>query len=331
MNSSSDRLSSAQQIVAHLDADFENPTRNYEIEKRLFAPHGIHFCVASDEALEAISDRAAVICFVAKKVTDAVLARFPRCRLAIRYGIGLDNIDIPAATARGIAVCNIPDFCLDEMADHTLALTLYLARQLSLYARSTSPSAMLPVEPIPGFSGQRFTTIGFGRIARKVLDRARAFGFQLAAFDPFVSADTIRATGIEALTFEEALTTSDILSLHCPLTEKTRHLMRAETFQKMRPDALLINTARGGLIHTDDLVEALQNNRIRGAGLDVSDPEPLPSNHPLFNHPRVIITPHIGWYSEQSKKTLRTHLAEEIIRFFQKEPLHYQVNKNPSV
>ena len=258
-------------------------------------------------------------------VTAEVIASLGRARIIVRYGIGVDNVDLKAAAAAGIPVCNVPDYCIEEVADHTMALALALGRQLPQLDTRTRSGVwkLAPVTPMPAFREMLFATAGFGRIARAVLERARAFGFRLGAYDPYVSD---RATGIRDLTRDELFREADILSLHVPLTSETHHFVTNERLGEMKRTAILINTSRGGLIDTQALARALEARTIAYAGIDVFEKEPLPDDHPLLGCPNELLSSHMAWYSDQSVPRLQRLAAEEVARALRGEPLKNQVN-----
>lgn len=249
-------------------------------------------------------------------ITESVIGALQRCKVIVRYGIGVDNVNLEAAKRRGITVCNVPDYCIDEVADHTMAMALTLLRQLPQTDRALHEGRWLAPPPtrVPAPSALVFATVGLGRTARAVLDRARSFHFQLAACDPYLSAAQSAETDIAVLGWDELLRSADVLSLHIPLNEETQHIVNRKTIARMKPSAILINTARGGLVDTVALAEALQGSSLAGAGLDVFETEPLAPHHPLLACRNAILTPHIAWYSEQSMKVLQRMAAEEVVR-----------------
>lgn len=261
-------------------------------------------------------------------IDKEVIDGLKHCKVIVRYGIGVDNIDLAAAKSKGIAVCNVPDYCIDEVADHSMALALSLGRQLpqlnhrlrSGVWKSTSEGSM------PAFREMTFATAGFGRIARAVHDRARSFGFRLAAYDPFIAGEVFEAAGVVKLGLDALFAQADILSLHSPLTEETRHLVNAARLHEMKPTAIIINTARGPLIDTVALADALQSGAIAGAGIDVFEREPLDPNHPLNKCTNVILTSHMAWCSDTSLVVLQRKAGEEIVRGLSGEPLINRVN-----
>ena len=272
-------------------------------------------CKTPEEVIAAAGDADALIVQWAP-ITAKVVSALDRCRVIVRYGIGYDNVDLKAAGDRGIPVCNIPDYCVDEVADHTLALALALARQIPQTDTAVRGGTwnIVPPASFPAFRDVTFATAGFGRIARAVLARAGAFGFRLAAFDPFVDAATLRAAGVEPLGCEDLFRSAGILSLHLPFSAQTRHFLGRESLALMRTEAIVVNTARGGLIDTVALAEALAAGKIAGAGLDVFEQEPLPAEHPLRRAPNVLLTSHTAWYSQHSIPVLQRKAAEEVVR-----------------
>ena len=285
-------------------------------------------CKSPEAVLSAAADADALLVQWAP-ITAAVINGLKQCRVIVRYGIGVDNVDLAAAKARGIPVCNVPDYCIDEVADHALAMALSLARQLPQIDCSVRGGTwkITPDRSMPALSAMTFATAGFGRIARAVLARASAFGCQLAAYDPYVKPEVFAANGVTQLTLEELLAQADVLSLHLPLTSQTKYLINASTLAKLKPTGIIVNTARGGLIDTVALAEALQSGVIAGAGLDVFEPEPLPDQHPLRHCGNAILTSHVGWFSDQSVPKLQRMAAEEVVRALRGEGLKNQVNK----
>jgi D-3-phosphoglycerate dehydrogenase len=309
------------------DADFPDLNEEHQV----FAAAGVDVTVAKCKTAAdviAAGQEADGLLVHWAPITAEVLDALPRCRIIVRYGIGVDNIDLEAARTRGIAVSNIPDYASGEVADHTLALALSLARQLTPIDQRLRSGKwkIVPDLPMPSFREMRFVTLGFGKIAREVAARARAFGFQLAAHDPFVSAEALRAAGTEPLDLETAISTADLLSLHLPLNAGTKHLINAPRLTRMKPTALLINTSRGGLIDSTALAAALIKNQLLGAALDVYEREPLPADDPIRSAPRTLLTSHVAWYSDASLPRLQRMSAEEVVRGVRGETLRSPVN-----
>ena len=222
----------------------------------------------------------------------AFAAAGPRLRVVSRVGIGYDNVDLGAASAAGVVVCNTPDGPTVSTAEHTWALLLAVARELpSRAAAGRDGLAGSPIGTALELDGRVLGLVGYGRIARRVAAAGRAFGMHVLAADPFVTAS---GDGTDIVSLDEVLRESDVVSLHAPATPETRHLICAQTISGMKPGALLINSARGTLVDQEALLDALDSGHLGGAGLDVTDPEPLPVGHPLLAHAKVIVTPHIA-------------------------------------
>lgn len=260
-------------------------------------------------------------------VTAEVLRQLRHCKVIVRLGIGYDNIDTEAAGEYGIPVCNVPDYCPQEVADHAMALALALARAVPFLDRCVRANAWKPTLPYPmsAFETLRFGVLGYGRIGKAAIERARGFRFALRACDPYLPESDFPAD-VRRCSLEELLADSDILSVHVPLTRETRHLLNAERLALMKPSALLINTARGPVVDTLALAEALQQGRLAAAGLDVFEEEPLPLDHPLLACPTVLTTPHYAWYSRESREKLYRMAVEEALRGVREEPLRSCVN-----
>jgi D-3-phosphoglycerate dehydrogenase len=282
-------------------------------------------CRSEDDVIAAASEATALLVQWAP-ITERVLRALPALRAVVRYGIGVDNIDLAAARRLRVAVANVPDYCIDEVADHTFALALTQARQIPATDRRLRGGAwkITPPAPMPAFREMNFVTLGLGRIGRAVLARARVFGFATSAYDPHLPDSVFTDAGVRRLSLEQALASADILSLHLPLVAETRRLVSAERLAAMRPSAILINTSRGGLVDTVALAAALEAGRLAGAGLDVFEEEPLAAAHPLRTCANAVLTSHTAWYSEASVRTLQRLAAEEAVRGLRGEPL-----KNP--
>jgi len=281
-------------------------------------------CRTAEDVIGAAADADGIIVQWAPLTAD-VIHSLDRCKVIVRYGIGVDNVDLAAARQKGIPVCNVPDYCVDEVADHTVAMALAQARQLLQIDTRTRTGLwkIVPDKPMPAFSEMTFATAGYGRIARAVLDRAKAFGFRLAAYDPFVPP---QGSQTAALSLDALFRQADILSLHVPLSPTTRHLINADRLAQMKPTAILVNTARGGLIDTVALAQALQAGTIAAACVDVFESEPLEADHPLRKSPNTLLTSHVAWFSEVSVPKLQRLAAEEAVRGLKGEPLRNQVN-----
>jgi D-3-phosphoglycerate dehydrogenase len=287
-------------------------------------------CKTEDELIEAGREADAVLVQFAP-VTRRVIEAWPACKLIVRYGIGYDNIDVRAAEDAGIAVCNVPSYCLDEVADHTCALLLAGLRKILAFDRSIRKgdwNVEKVARPMPRFSDSVLGLVGFGRIGARVAERMKPFGFQIMAYDPYLSEERAEQVGItKADTLELLLSRADAVCLHSPLTEETTHIINETSLKVMKPTAWLVNTSRGALIDTHALAIALRCGTIGGAAIDVFEQEPLPADHPLRECENVILTPHAAYYSDSALLALQTQAAEEIVRFARGLPLTSLVNK----
>jgi D-3-phosphoglycerate dehydrogenase len=241
-----------------------------------------------------------------------VIAAAQKCQIISRLGIGLDNIDVAAATERNIPVTNVPDYCLVEVAEHALALLLALARKVAFYHHETKQGryALQAGPPLRRIEGQTLGIVGLGNIGRKLAEKGAALGLRILA--------TTRSRrqplpDVRLVALDELLAESNYVSLHLPLTAETRHFIDAAQLAKMKPSAYLINTARGGLIDRVALAAALAGGRLAGAALDVQDPEPPDLSQPPYNDPRVIVTPHAAFVSQESLANLRERAARQVV------------------
>lgn len=260
-------------------------------------------------------------------VTAALLDALPHCRVVVRYGIGVDNIDLDAASRRRIYVANVPDYGTDEVSTHALALYLAVARRIVSRDRDVRAGAwnVGAREPVRRVRGSVLGLIGFGRIGRAVHRKARALGFaRTLVADPYLADPP---DDIEPATLREVLQHSHLVSLHAPLTPDTHHLLDDERLGWMRSDAVLVNTARGGLVDEAALVRALDAGRPFGAGLDVFEAEPPARDAALLRHPRVVLSDHTGWYSEEAQADLQRGAAEEVARVLRGTPPAAWVNR----
>jgi D-3-phosphoglycerate dehydrogenase len=262
-----------------------------------------------------IGDCDALLNTYAGPITADVMAQMPKCKIIARYGIGVDTIDLDAATRAGIIVTNNPSYCVEEVAEHAMALLLACARKIALYDRLVRAGRweLPPGKPMFRMAGSMLGLIGFGNISREVASRAVAFGMRVLFYDPFVEEGqfAVKAKKVE---LNELLSESDFVSVHPPLMPQTRKMINDERLRQMKPTAFLINCARGPIIDTDALVRALDAKVIAGCALDVTDPEPLPNPHPLRDRDNVIITPHAAWYSEQAMVGLQAGAPGEVRR-----------------
>lgn len=229
------------------------------------------------------------------------------CSVVTCYATGVDNVDVEAATERGIAVTNVPKYCDEEVGEHIVTLALALLRGLPQYQTHTAEGGWdwRAADSVRTAETQTFGFFAFGRKARVAAARANAFGFDVVAHDPYLSAEEIREAGADPVSFDDLVDESDVLSLNAPLTPETEQRFDASVFDRMRPGSILINTARGKLVDEDALLDALDNGPLRGAGLDVLASEPPEQTNPLLRHPETIVTPHAAWYSPGAVERVR--------------------------
>ena len=267
------------------------------------------------EFLPEAADCDALLNTYAGPITAEVMARMPKCKIIARYGIGVDTIDLEAATAAGIIVTNNPTYCIEEVAEQTMALLLASARKVAFYDRLVRAGRweVPPGKPMFRLVGRTLGLVGFGNIARAVAVRAAAFGMLVLYCDPFVEDGQFAVPG-EKREFAALLGESDFVSLHPPLVPETRGMMNDAAFARMKPTAFLINCSRGPIVDTAALVRALDAKRIAGCALDTTDPEPLPDPHPLRGRENVTVTPHAAWYSEQAMVGLQAGAPGEVRR-----------------
>jgi D-3-phosphoglycerate dehydrogenase / 2-oxoglutarate reductase len=290
-------LDPARQVLAGIGAELElasDPT-----------PEGILRVGANADALLATY----------AKVTADIIAKMPRCRIISRFGIGVDNVDLEAATRAGIVVTKVPDYCIDEVSDHTMALLLALVRKIPSSNAQVHAGRweMKAVVPIHRLRGSVLGLLGFGRIPQMVAPKAQGFGIHVVAHDPFVPPEVFIRTGVEPVEIDRLLEISDYVSIHTPLMPETRGMFDADAFARMKHGSYLINTARGPIVDDAALARALDAGQLAGAALDVMPQEP-PSASPLVGRSDVIITPHTGFYSEESMLELQVKAAEEVVR-----------------
>ncbi|MXZ22481.1 MAG: C-terminal binding protein [Caldilineaceae bacterium SB0665_bin_25] len=295
---------------------------DFEIEKEvLSAVEGEIMLAGGGTPAEiiALAPQADAILTCWKDVPAEALDIAPNCKVVSRYGIGLDNIPIGRATELGMLVTNVPDFCLEEVSDHVMALLLATARQLLPLARNPDRSGWTreTPRPIPRVRGQTLGLIGFGNIARALVPKALGFGLRVIAYTPRLRQSDTPA-GVEVTNDLAALlSASDYVSIHCPLTEETAHIIDEAALAQMKSSALLINTSRGGVIDEEALIRTLQDGRIGGAALDVTDPEPPSADNPLLALENVIVTPHAAFYSVAATAELARKAAANVVTVLQ--------------
>lgn len=293
----------------------DHPWEGLELERRLWEPSGIELIDAPDASeatLRRLANDVDAIAVCWAPVTESVIAAASRCRIIARQGIGLDNIDVQAATRGGMLVTNVPDYCVEEVADHALALLLAWARNITWFDRRTKAGTynLSAAPPMRRLETQTLGLLGLGRIGRRTAAKARGLGMRVIAHTRSGRAD---GSDVAMVSWEQLLKESDYLCLHAPLTAETRHMINSQALERMKSTAVLINTSRGGLVDEAALWDAISQGRLAGAALDVFEFEPPDLTRPLFRHERVIVTPHAAFVSLEAVTELRERVARQVI------------------
>lgn len=309
----------------HADIDQETAVFN-----KAGVPFKLLQCKTEEDLINNLQD-AEVVCNQYAPFTEKVFAALPKLKMVVRYGVGVDNVDLKAATAHGVQVCNVPDYGTFEVADHALALMLELIRKPGRAYNQVREGIWdyTKVAPIPRIANLTVGIIGLGRIGSAFALRAHALGCKVIGYDICTKhvEETPELSFIELKSMDEVLAESDVISLHCGLNAGNDHFMNKENFAKMKKGALLINVARGGLVNEDDLAAALVSGHLGGAGIDVTCSEPLYDDSPLRKAPNIVITPHMAWYSVQAAIDLNRKCAEEAVRGIKGEKPRCPVNQ----
>ena len=279
-----------------------------------------------DDILAVAREADAILVTYAKLPGD-LLRQLKKCKAIGRFGLGVDNIDIPTAKELGIVVTYVPDYCSQEVSDHAMALLLALARKVPYSNKLVQGGRweMPAVVPLRRLEGQTLGLIGLGGIPRAMVPKAQSFGLKVIAYDPFLSKDMFASLRVESVSLDDLYARSDMISVHAPLSPQTRGLVNAAAFAKMKEGVLIVNTARGPLIDEAALLDALDSGKVGGAGLDVVTTEPLPKGSPLVGRDNLILTPHTGFYSIEALEELQTKCATDVARVLSGEKPIYPV------
>jgi D-3-phosphoglycerate dehydrogenase len=314
-------------IIAITDSPFPSLDPAKTALARLDPEYRMAKSPSADDILAVAKDADAVLVTYAK-LPGELLRQLTRCKAIGRFGLGVDNIDLPAAKELGIAVNYVPDYCLREVSDHAMALLLALARKIPLSNQLVQSGRweVSPIVPLHRLEGRVLGLIGFGNIPRALAPKAKAFGLHVVVHDPYISPEVLEAAAVEDASFDALLGMSDFVSIHAPLTPATRGLIDAAAFAKMKPGALLINTARGPLIDEGALLAALDSGKLGGAALDVVATEPLAKDSPLLGRDNVILTPHTAFYSVEALEELQTKCASDVARVLCGEKAVYPIS-----
>ncbi|MCJ7571571.1 MAG: C-terminal binding protein [Candidatus Thermoplasmatota archaeon] len=310
-------MSSKKFKVIITDAEYQS----FDIEKKVLSKLNVELikfqCRTEVDLIKNCKDADAVLNQYAK-ITPRVIEKLDNVKIIARYGIGVDNVDLGAATKKGIFVTNVVyDIC--DVADHTITLMLALTRKLFFVDKSVKKLEWnwKKFHPITRIKGKTVGIIGLGRVGREVAKRINGFDVNLLACDPYISADVFKTYNAKKVEHDTLLRESDIVTLHVPLTDETRYMVSINQLSKMKKTSILINCARGGIVDEKALYKALKEKEIAGAGLDVLEQEPIRKDNPLLNLDNVIITPHMGWYSENAVEEVQRIAAEQVLQCLQ--------------
>jgi D-3-phosphoglycerate dehydrogenase len=316
----------AKYLVAVADSVFPN----LDPAREVLSTIGAELRMASEPTSEGVLKVAAgadALLVTYAKITADMIRQMKKCRIISRFGIGVDNVDLDAATASGIVVTKVPDYCIDEVSDHAMALLLAAARKIPMATEQVHSGTwkMPNFVPIHRLRGSVLGLVGFGRIPQLVAPKAQAFGLRVVAYDPYVPKDVFARAGVEQVEFPQLLKISDYVSIHSPLVPETKGLFNADAFKQMKRTAYVVNTARGPIIDEAALAAALDAGEIAGAALDVMTQEP-PVNSPLIGNRKAILTPHTSFYSEESLVELQTKASQEVVSVLSGNPPRNPVN-----
>jgi len=315
-------------IVAITDYVFPS----LEPERKVLESLGVELRPAqskSEEEIIALAQNADAVLNCYAKMTARVIEKLDRCKIIARYGIGVDNVDLAAASKAKILVTNVPDYCVDEVSDHALALLLALARRIATAHGAVTAGAWDVVSHtgIRRLRGQTLGLLGFGKIAKALASKVQPLGMKVLVYDPYLDAELISRHGAEAVSLDRLLAEADAISIHVPLSSETRNIIGERELALMKSAAFLINTSRGGIVDEQALASALKEGQLGGAALDVLNVEPPPEDHPLREAPNLILTPHLAFYSRESVIELQTKAAEEVARALKGEPPRSPINR----
>src|SRR5712691_5601009 len=317
----------AKYFVAVADSVFPNldPATN------VLSEIGAELKLAADSSPESVmtlaADADAVLVTYAKIDAD-MIRQMKKVRIISRFGIGVDNVDLDAATQKGIVVTKVPDYCIDEVSDHAMALLLSAVRKIPMATDQVHAGTwkMPNFVPIHRLRGSVLGLVGFGRIPQLVAPKAKSFGLRVVAYDPFIPKDVFTRAGVEQVDFPQLLKMSNYVSIHSPLTPETQGLFNADAFKQMKQGSYIVNTARGPIVDEAALAAAIDSGHLAGAALDVMTNEP-PVNSPLIGKRNVIITPHTSFYSEESLVELQTKASQEVANVLSGKPARNPVNQ----
>lgn len=310
------------------------PDADYTVEKKIMEDNGIECQICNcrtDDEVVAVAGDADGIGVIYYNMHADLIKRLPNCKLMVRYGVGYDCIDVEQATKQGIMVCNLPDYCMVDVATHTMALILDLARKTTMYDRYVRSGKWNDIYGYPTHRLDSMTLgfMGFGRLAQSTAKYAKAFEMKMIAYDPYLPDAVFEEMGVKKVSLDDLYGQADILSIHMPLTAETRHMINDEAVAKMKDGIMIVNTARGPIIDNEALYKGLKSGKIKAAGLDVIDGEPITDpNFPLFEFESVVVTQHSAYYSVESGREQHEKVGYTMVDAFVKKVMPYNcVNK----
>lgn len=315
--------------VVVTDYEYETFAPEQEVLNKIGVELTLAQCHTEEEVIAACKDADALISQYAP-ISRNVIENLEKCKVIARYGVGFNTIDVEAATERGIIVGNVTDYCLDEVSDHTIALLLASARKITALNNAVKKGNWDFNVAVPVFRlrGRTLGLVGLGNIPRAVAKKAQVFGLDVIAFDPFVPETVASGLGIRLVSLDELCELSDFISVHVPLNQYTKGMISVSEFNKMKKEAFIINTARGPIIDEQALIQALQEEKIAGAALDVLEVEPIAATNPLLNMDNVILTPHAAFYSVEAENELKKKTAQNVADVLSGFYPTYLVNKD---
>jgi D-3-phosphoglycerate dehydrogenase len=309
------------------DCDHDSITQEQEVAAEHDVELRLEQCRTEDDVIEAAADADGVLVQYAP-ISARVLDALPRLKAIGRYGVGVDTVDVDAATKHGVAVCNVPDYGTEDVSDHAIALALNLVRGVTEFDRRlrTGQYDFALGRPLHRIRTRTFGVVGLGRIGSATARKAHGVGFNVVGCDPQLPMGSTTPAGVRVVSFEEVLETADVVSLHLPLTATTHHLIDSAALRLMRHGAMLVNTSRGALVDTKAAAEALSSGALRGGAFDVFEEEPLPLDDPLIALDNAVLTPHVAWYSEESYGELKRRAIQNIVDVCARRPPRDVVN-----
>ncbi len=326
-------LPAEMQVMAHRIAVSQADFPDADVEEAVFDEAGVDDVVVgsaeTEDELIDLAEGADGLLVQYAEVTESVLDALADLQIVSRYGIGVDNVDVAAASERDVAVSNVPSYCEEEVASHALSLLFTLARKTAQYDKAVKSGTWdwKIGRPIESLTGKTVGFAAFGKIPRTFADLAEGFDLEYLTYDPYLDEADVADHPVELVDFETMLSESDVISIHAPLVDETHHMFDADAFEQMKSSAFLLNTARGPIVDESALYDALEAGEIAGAGLDVMEEEPT-HDSPLFERDDVVVTPHVAWYSESSLGDLRRKAAENLTRYLGGESPHGFVNED---